>query len=645
MQNLSSVPSLFFVLLATISTPIAFSGPDPINVIQLQGSTTVTTEFVANKWNIDITMTNPGGAGAAAVLEFVSPNGFPVSVAIRRIRVDVDTTQASLTVRRAPSHLDLVTVPHIDDIFIVDDGTGELILNVDLIDGDLGDTSGGRIEANAIGVVNIGGDLNADLIAIGSTMFASSSINNITIGGDIRGDIRAEQGSINGVFEIGGSQLSGEIITRVINTQPTGGGTPSNINFSSGQIRSLRAGNAPSSAVVGDVNCLFFGEIASTIPALMTTQFSGSINVALDVTAPLIIEANWLSSTEKLDIGRHLDAPPSGLSSGNRMFILGDPPAGFPPSNNLSNRIIINSGNYDPSTNPGPTVTIDDADGDGSITYKDYWAGEISIDYPGDAAVAPDPSAPGPGEILIGPAQPHPYKAPFYHALSDELGGGEIGLAPFNFHQRDTAPPAGQTRDCDPFHTELRTLVMLPSGLIQNPIDTVRIRHYGPVYAIGDVNDGPHFRVEFQPAFRPIWYNRTSQFEVEFAGTNNDPATGSRDIIIKSADFNPDGFNVAGSWRIRPVAGMVRCAQVFGNPDVRYDSSILARDLNAVSGPIHSWYQFTVDIESQGQKLFAQEQVNSFDLQTWIATPYETNADGSTDTRDFVEMLEATGHP
>jgi hypothetical protein len=163
-------------------------------------------------------------------------------------------------------------------------------------------------------------------------------------------------------------------------------------------------------------------------------------------------------------------------------------------------------------------------------------------------------------EVLIGPSQDPPYQSPYYTAVSSELGGGAIGLAPFNFHQRESDPPAGESRDCDPYQNE---------QILAGPLDdlsTVRIRHYGPVYVEGA---GPHVRVEFRPRWFPsVWQDKTSLFEVDTTQTGTSEGSATRDVHIKPSASNHGDFKVAGYWRIRPLTGKVKCASVSGNPEV-----------------------------------------------------------------------------
>jgi hypothetical protein len=209
-----------------------------------------------------------------------------------------------------------------------------------------------------------------------------------------------------------------------------------------------------------------------------------------------------------------------------------------------------------------------------------------------------------------------------YTALSYELGDGAVGSAPFNFHQRTSAPPSGldTDRDCNPFHTEDVTVTPVDG------LDEVVISHYGPVYVHGT---GDHFTIEFKSDIftggGPSWVDVSGQFEVVSANTNN--ATAHRDVVIQPKSSSKTGFDASGRWRIRPVAGKVKCGDVAGNPDVVYNPG---------------WYRFRV----RQQPLMAGATVLDSgngpvlsDLTTWLSVPYETNADGETNSQDFIDMV------
>lgn len=235
--------------------------------------------------------------------------------------------------------------------------------------------------------------------------------------------------------------------------------------------------------------------------------------------------------------------------------------------------------------------------------------------------------------------------SPNYTELSGELGdpismglgSGAVGVAPFNFHQRTTTPPAGVDRDCNPYHTEA---VDVGDCEAITDLDEVIIDHYGSVYVTGT---GPHFRVEYKPDYLPSsWTDATSQFEVDTTRTATSDGGTNRKAYLVPASGNSTHFNSAGRFRIRPLAGKVKCANVTGNPDVVYDSNITSGDLGSTGGTQYDWFQFRVRLSlCSGLTVFEGEQVNAADIAAWPGAPFEVNADGQTDSQDFADMLDA----
>ncbi len=252
-----------------------------------------------------------------------------------------------------------------------------------------------------------------------------------------------------------------------------------------------------------------------------------------------------------------------------------------------------------------------------------------SFDWEGDIQL--------PGGIFIGPGQSQPYMAPYYTATSSSLGGGAVGLAPFNFHQRTSAPPLGGARDCDPYQEEV---VVLGTS---DPLVSVRINHYGPVY-VDTTGGGPYFKVEWRLLSSRPWQDRTSLFEVDLTQTADSEMDATRDVVIQKASGNTTGFASAGQWRIRPLAGKVRCAFVDGNPGVEYDSDITGKDAGAGgSDPTYDWYYFQVMFTSGGMMLVSNDEVTLLDVAGWSDNPFEANADGATNSGDLGELIDAMG--
>ena len=391
---------------------------------------------------------------------------------------------------------------------------------------------------------------------------------------------------IDGSWKKGSAAFKGQSIDFIDVDGDIGSTTESVAIWSSDTIKSIEVG--------GD----FFGTIGENSLGFTDDTTLESLEVVGDFngTAPMIIQA-----LDDVAIGGNFDAEITVLDPLDSIatYDIGGEFSNTStlsfPASGLEGQIVINSSNS-----------------------SDDWLGDVEV-----------------GSVTL---------AKNYTNLSDELGGGTAGVAPFNFHQRTTAPPSGTDRDCDPFHTETQFLTT------SDTLTEATISHYGPVYADGadGINDaGEHFRIEFRPDYfspsGPFWFDRSASFEVDISQSGTDDASATRRIVIKPASGNTAGFKAAGQWRIRPLAGKVKCAGVTGNPDVEYDSSVVSGDLGSTSGPQYDWYAFRVRLLAPvgGSTLLSGDNGPTVeDLNWWMVEPYETNADGTTDFEDFSDMAD-----
>lgn len=272
------------------------------------------------------------------------------------------------------------------------------------------------------------------------------------------------------------------------------------------------------------------------------------------------------------------------------------------PSSGLSGQVIINSSDN-----------------------ADAWDGDVVV-----------------GTTTLDASDPSNYLT-YYTEVSSELGGGQVGLAPFNFHQRRSAPNNDGNgdpfpRDCDPYQSE--AVFVGPS---YRSLNEVHIWHYGPVYVTGS---GPQFRVEFKSDLLPSsWVDRTNLFEVDTSETATSAITAQGDVVLTHTALSSTAYAAAGRWRIRPIAGKVKCGDVDGNPDVLWVSNVVSGDLGSGSGTQYSWYAFHVFLEATGGGMLMQGEnpPSSSDIADWMEAPYEVNADGETDAEDLSDLTEAYG--
>jgi len=230
--------------------------------------------------------------------------------------------------------------------------------------------------------------------------------------------------------------------------------------------------------------------------------------------------------------------------------------------------------------------------------------------------------------------------APDYEDLSNDIGDGAAGEAPYNFHQFEGPLSTGDVRNCFPHHTEQ---IFVGACEDVTSLDEVIIDHYGPVYVDGAE---PYFRVEFKPDFGLTWKPVTN-YIVDTSRTDTTDGGSNRRIYLigNTSGLTTYDFNSAGRFRIRPVPGKVKSALGLGssNPDVEYDSSVVSGDEGSTTGTQYDWFQFRVRLSlcQSGMATFEGEQVNTADMTAWLVEPFEVNADGFTDIQDFIDMADA----
>ena len=305
-------------------------------------------------------------------------------------------------------------------------------------------------------------------------------------------------------IEIGGNSTGNIIVSGDVSGPVTVGG----------ELRRLLV----SGTVSADITAGSLGENSGfVLPPINVGEMTASVFCDGSMFDPVAM-GSWPATDEFFSIGGSLlSRKNQGTAQANRMFILADPAPGSSASDSLlQNQIIINATNS-----------------------SGVWSVDISINYQGNGQ-------PTTGEILIGPDRDQPYKAPHYEALPSELGGGAIGLAPFNFHAKACVPVKGGS-------------VALLTLTEQQNYEAV-IEHYGPVFA----NSSPALLIERRVDMSTGWVDVTSQFTVTVADSS-DPR--SREVRFKPSSGNAW---VTAQYRVSPDE--LRCADVAGTPFVVYQS-------------------------------------------------------------------------
>ena len=156
------------------------------------------------------------------------------------------------------------------------------------------------------------------------------------------------------------------------------------------------------------------------------------------------------------------------------------------------------------------------------------WDAPVKIGFDGD----PDQV------ILTGPG---------YTNTAESLGGGSIGVAPFDLHDESCAPANGDTvqlKDADP---DLQ----------------VKLRHYGPIV----LNANAPLTIERRAACTADPFVLLPSTDFLYAV---DPADGNS--LLVSGAPGADGFQPDYEYRLIATADLM-CDQVAGNPPVSWDSS------------------------------------------------------------------------
>ncbi|MEM9661341.1 MAG: hypothetical protein AAF937_03420 [Planctomycetota bacterium] len=129
--------------------------------------------------------------------------------------------------------------------------------------------------------------------------------------------------------------------------------------------------------------------------------------------------------------------------------------------------------------------------------------------------------------------------------LFAELGGGSVGIAPFNFHSFESFPQHNETIDLEPGSSLVGAVVRL----------------YGPTFGIA-----PEFVVEHLADGASSWTDRSADFMVIAASAESEATREVRIEALGSASFEP------GQWRMRPVDDTLRCAFTIGLPSIGFES-------------------------------------------------------------------------
>ena len=199
-------------------------------------------------------------------------------------------------------------------------------------------------------------------------------------------------------------------------------------------------------------------------------------------------------------------------------------------------------------------------------------------------------------------------ESPYYEELKAELGGGAVGLVPFNFHKIE----------CNPDHKQSLNQHTSPS--------VVTIWHYGPIYQPDSQPPLNVYRhalpLPLNPPQSELWELITDQCSFGFDYT--DPEHTVTVALTAGGRFPP-----SYAYRFKPNGEHLKCDLGLGSsdPDVVYNEP-----------DTDNAYQFTVgltyDMNTSGL-------VDSTDLILWQADTVDLNNDALVDAKDLADLLDA----
>ncbi len=362
-----------------------------------------------------------------------------------------------------------------------------------------------------------------------------------------------------------------------------------------------------------------------------STRFDADISIPGDISIAGQVIVGVLPSGRTISVGGNHDGTISTGSAAGTMSISGDVngliQVGAPfVSADLDGAILVGGildkdgivvyGDMGPAAN----ITIA-SDFFSSITITGAHEGQIIINAANNSSLwFGDVSV---DTTVLGPTQVQPFLAPFYEELSSNLGGGAVGLVPFNFHPIDS----------DPDHDTI--VATVPSS--------VQVHHYGPV----SIGSGTGVRVFEGSVYIPFGFSSVGEVYLCYEGPLNDfwtEVTDSFNITTNGRVVtvaNGSGkFKKNRSYQIIPD-GLV-CDDVPGNPPVVYTSNwvgtYMGSDEYCPDLPETNGYGFIVP---SGFDLNMSLSLETADIEIWVANPVDLDDDNDADTLDLVALIDA----
>ncbi len=415
-----------------------------------QGSTLV-EQHASGEWEVTLTKTSSAAPTSYLV------TGATTDV-IRFVVVNNSSANtASVTVRGPTANDGVAQVK----VFTNASSTGPVHVTAIRTVGALGGSSSGEpaIKADSVAFGRIGGDVLHDVIV------ETGSLDNFVVSGDFLADLSVTGGSII-LLDVAGSIGTGSGLVSIDCIASGSGGT----------IEFIRAAEIHAD-ITADLNVQHIETTTGVFRgSLIADEFSGGSSAGLDVAGdldadvtvdyvfrPIVIAGSILDgvtftvnnnvsidSNGSIQVLDDLDGTliVGGTLASNRTLYIADAVRGTIDIGTLAgileiDNILSSSGLVAVRGSLSGAVTIAD-DGlagqvivnAGNLGTPGVWSGTVTV-----------------GSIVLGPGQSPPYQSPHYGVLSSALGGGAVGLAPFNLHPADCDPPHGASLGFDPTTT------------------------------------------------------------------------------------------------------------------------------------------------------------------------------------------------
>lgn len=375
---------------------------------------------------------------------------------------------------------------------------GSLVIANLHVNGMLGDPSipiaQRSIEAEKIVTLRAGGDIGATirstgrLASNGSLVLDGEITSIVSDTGSITGDIYSKRGirelsALNGT--IGSSSRTSSIVTGnyviMVNGQPVDQGIGigemkagtifANVNTVSeggfGRVCRVVAdgspapGNFTGDIITSDLGTLYnldsYIQVAGNLNADVTFRYTMSDEDGPALPAAINIGGE-LPANKTIRVGLSMEGGNTGVG-GIKVNAAGG----------LKGQVMVNAQNGNPATYP--------------------WLGDVTV-----GSTLLDPGATG--------------STPYYPTLSSTLGGGAVGLVPFNLHKQDCLP----IHDAGACSYPSRVWTSCGGGAAR---DTLILRHYGPIEDSDRFDSDLPVKVERQSLIWNCYYNQNGVWQCD----------------------------------------------------------------------------------------------------------------------------------